>query len=256
METALMAKEERNVAPETKSKAFILAAGLGSRLKHLTQETPKPLLPVAGVAPAIRTLHLMQAAGFENCVLNSCYLAEKLETEAGSRSPIPVRFSREEKRLETGGGLLKALPMLDDEAILVVNGDVIWAEEERPVLQKIYDQFNPRTMDALLVLVPKENAPTYKGSGDFSATPVGRIVPKGGMPSAPYVYTGIQVISPRLLEGFAPDHCFSLVEAYNKAAQKGRLHGHIYKGEWVDMGTLEGMDAAASLLKRLGAAAS
>lgn len=234
--------------------AMILAAGRGSRLKELTAETPKPLVPVAGVRPVIRTLDLLHRSGHSSVVMNTSYLAEKLEHEvSASCGDMHIMFSRETERLETGGGVKNALHLLQDDAFLVINGDVIWAEEEMPILPILPKLFDPETMDALLLVVPREAAHAHTGKGDFFVDDDGKLTFRDSAAEAPYVYTGIQVLHPQFFADL-PHGCYSLVEGYRKAAAKGRLFGVTYGGCWVDMGTPEGMDAAAGLLQRLGAA--
>lgn len=236
------------------ASCMILAAGRGSRLKELTAETPKPLVPVAGVRPLLRTLDLLHRSGHKSVVMNTSYLAEKLESVVGAEcGDMHVMFSRETERLETGGGVKNALHLLHDDAFLVINGDVIWAEEETPILPILPKLFDPETMDALLLVVPRESAHAHTGKGDFFIDDDSKLAFRGEAVEAPYVYTGIQVLHPKFFDDL-PHGCYSLVEGYRKAATKGRLYGLMYSGCWVDMGTPEGMEAAGKLLQRLGAA--
>lgn len=238
--------------------AMILAAGRGTRLKHLTENMPKPLVPVAGVAPILRTLGLLEAAGYRKTVINTCYLAQMLEDVVSAdikarNSALELAFSREEVMLDTGGGVKNALPLLGDTPFLTVNSDLIWGEEQTPVLGAMPSLFDTHKMDALLLLMPREKAVTHHGMGDFFRADDGRLTLRGSAEHAPYVYTGIQMLAPRFFDGLEKQ-AFPLLEGYKKASDAGRLYGHVYTGPWVDMGTPDGMEAAAALLGRLGAA--
>jgi MurNAc alpha-1-phosphate uridylyltransferase len=231
--------------------AMILAAGRGTRLKELTANTPKPLVPVAGVRPLIRTLGLLESAGVRDLVINLHYLGGQIE-QAVADAPhgLRVAYSREDMLLDTGGGIKKALPLLGEAPFIAINGDVIWDEEGHPVLADLLKKFDEKRMDACLLLVPLTSAPTHKGKGDFTMGADGRLTLRTAtQDSAPYVYTGIQILHPRFFDAL-PSGAFPLVEGYRRAQEKGRLFGQVYTGTWVDMGTPDGMEAAARLLTR------
>ena len=229
---------------------MILAAGRGTRLKELTENTPKPLVPVAGVPPLVRTFGLLSRAGYGDVVVNACYLADQIDAaaEAARRTHgLAVHVSHEVAMLETGGGITNALPLLGDAPFVAINGDLVWGEEDTPILPELPQLFDATQMDALLVLVPKAAAPTHQGAGDFSMDAAGRLTHRGPASTAPFIYTGIQMLHPRLFKD-APQGSWKLVDAYHQAAARGRLFGVLYHGPWVDMGTPAGMEAAAALL--------
>ncbi len=234
-----------------KTNAMILAAGRGTRLKDLTIDTPKPLVPVAGVRPLERTLQLLDNAGYSRVVVNAWYFAEQIVDVANDHKAMDIKVICEDELLDTGGGIKNALPELGKEPFLAVNGDLIWSEELNPILKELPTIFDESKMDALLLLIPTDKALGYSGKGDFFLDEDGGLVWRNGSASAPYVYACIQVLHPRLFDGL-PDTPFPMINAYNKAAKAGRLYGHVYQGEWADMGTPNGMQAADDLLVRIG----
>src|SRR5690606_38541160 len=143
-----------------------------------------------------------------------------------------VTFSRETDRLETGGGVKNALHLLHDDAFLVFNVDVIWAEDETPILPILSNIFDNETMVAFLLDVQRESAHAHTGKGDFFIDDDSKLTFRGEAAEAPYVYTGIQVLHPKFFDEL-PHGCYSLVEGYRKAAAKGRLYGLMYSGCWV-----------------------
>lgn len=235
----------------SKTNAMILAAGRGTRLKDLTMSMPKPLVPVAGVRPLERTLQLLEEAGYNHTVINAWYFAEQIVDVASEYGNMDIEVICEDELLDTGGGIKNALPSLGEEPFLVVNGDLVWSEELHPVLKELPTLFDESKMDALLLLIPTDKALGYSGKGDFFLDTGNLLKWRNGSASAPYVYACIQILHPRLFNGL-PDVPFSMMDAYHKAAKAGRLYGHVYQGEWADMGTPKGMQAANDLLVRIG----
>ena len=240
--------------------AMILAAGRGTRLKDLTADTPKPLVSVGGVQPLVRSLGLLEKAGYTHLYANAWYHAEQIEkavTHFNKAATTATAMAiREENLLDTGGGIKNAMEVFGAKApFLAVNGDLIWSEETHPILGNLPRLFDDRTMDALLLLVPTEKAMGYAGKGDFflgevAENGVGSLKWRGDAPSAPYVYACIQVLHPRLFIG-TPNEPFAMGSLYRKASAEGRLYGIVYQGQWADMGTPEGMTLAAGMLKTL-----
>lgn len=234
------------------TSTMILAAGRGTRLQELTADTPKPLVEVAGVQPLRRTLQLLAYRGYTQTVINAWYLAHLIKQMADDVKNPMVKVVEEPQLLDTGGGVKNALPYMDGGPVLIMNGDLIWSEETHPILAQIPDLFDPETMDGLLLLIPTNKAEGYNGSGDFFRQEDGRLRQRTAQDGeAPYVYSGIQVLHPRVFDGIQ-SNVFPLIDVYNKLADAGRLYGHVYDGEWADMGTPEGMRAAGKLLGRLG----
>lgn len=236
------------------TSTMILAAGRGTRLQELTADTPKPLVPVAGVKPLRRTLGLLAYRGYSQTVVNAWYLADKIKKEAESVQNPLVTVIEESNLLDTGGGIKNALSHLGTDPFLVINGDLIWSEEATPILAQLPGMFDPEKMDALLVLIPLEHAQGYTKQGDFFMEEGGRLrlrQPDDG--PAPYVYGCIQILHPRAFVGH-DSSAFPLTDVYKTAASQGRLYGVEYTGEWADMGTPEGMQAAGRILGRIGSA--
>lgn len=215
--------------------AMILAAGLGKRMRPLTNTLPKPLIPVAGKTMLERTFFHIKEADISNIVVNTHYLASQVEEAVFAFHPEAL-ISYEKILLETGGGIQKALPLLKGDSFFTLNGDSIWSGSLS--LKTMETGWNEDQMDALLLLVPRENAHGYEGRGDFFISEEGRLTrPSQGM-RAPYVYIGIQITQHQLFHG-APQGPFSVNVLWDKALDKGRLYGTIYQGEWFHISTPE-----------------
>ncbi len=222
-------------------RAMILAAGLGERMRPLTDTTPKPLIPVRGQALIDSILDRLEAAGVAEVVVNLHYLGTMIEEHLRPRARPRIVFSREENdRLETGGGIRKALPLLGPDPFYAINGDVCWLDGLTPALDRLAAGWDDRAMDALLLLHPTATAFGYEGRGDFLLDPLGRARRRGERQVAPFVFAGIQILHPRLLDG-APGGAFSLNVLYDKAAEAERLYGIRHDGEWFHIGTPQGL---------------
>lgn len=234
-------------------RAMILAAGFGTRLGALTQITPKPLIEVGGQPILHRILQTLEERSFEEVVINTHYLAPQIQHSIDvwkkqTDSQLQIHISHEEHLLEIGGGLRHVLPYFKGEPFLVVNGDIVWKERRDPWLCELIKAYDAEKMDALLTLSPVENTATFREKGgDLVREVDGKIhFPKEGeIPD--YVYAGIQILHPRLIQtlpiGKGPLH-----PAWEKAQNEGRFFGHIYKGQWADMGTPKGLEMANQLV--------
>jgi len=227
-----------------KRRAMILAAGLGLRMRPLTNNLPKPLIPVAGKTMLQRAFDHLHEVGISKIVVNTHYLAELIEKAVLEGTLI----SHEDVLLETGGGIKKALPLLGEEAFFTLNGDSIWTGSES--LREMDLQWDDGKMDALLLLVPREKAHGYEGKGDFFLSPEGSLSRRGDAFEAPYVYGGIQLAHPRLFHN-SPEGAFSLNVLWDKALQKGRLFGYVHQGEWFHIGTPEELQRYEPLVSQL-----
>ena len=229
--------------------AMILAAGRGTRMKHLTDARPKPLIPVAGKPLIDHVLDKAVHAGVREYTVNLCYLGEKIKEHLLKKSGLNFHFSEEENALETGGGVKKALPFLGGGSFFVLNADPLWTEPGRPALERLKEAWNPETMDALLLLQPMTRAFGHDGIGDYfirdDGTPRRKESP--GMP-APYVFAGAQILNPRLFRE-APDGKFPLIRLYDQAEKEGRLACVVHDGDWFHVGTPE---ATALAEEKLG----
>jgi MurNAc alpha-1-phosphate uridylyltransferase len=230
--------------------AMVLAAGLGTRLRPLTDHTPKPLIPVAGRTLLDRCLDRLAEAGVKRAVVNIHWLGSQIRDHLRNRRDIDIVISDEsDLLLETGGGIAKALPQLGDGAFLAVNADLIWRDTagEASALQRLAAGFDPVTMDGVLLLQPHERADGHGGAGDFFLETSGRLRRRGNRPTAPYVYTGVQILQPALFRD-APTGAFSLNILYDRAIAAGRLHGIVHRGDWMDVGTHDGLKHAEMTL--------
>lgn len=230
---------------------MILAAGMGNRLRPLTLTTPKPLMTIKNISFLERVLNFIKenAPYIENIVVNTHYLSSHIHEFICSKeqhiSPTSIQISHETDLLETGGAIANALPLFKKTPIFTINGDIWWQEDcqeqEKNIFQTLLEAWDPEKMDALLLLVPREKALFYEGNGDFIRQDNGQLIgrnpeEKGNTKEFPYVYMGIQLIHPRLLEGRKGK--FSLPECYRSAISKGRLYGVPFKGQWCDAGTI------------------
>ncbi|MBL4740476.1 MAG: nucleotidyltransferase family protein [Sneathiella sp.] len=225
-------------------RAMILAAGLGKRLRPLTDTCPKPLIKVAGRSLIDYSFDLLRGAGITDAVVNCHYLADQIETHVRALSDLNVTLSDERGALlETGGGVLKALPILGDAPFAVLNSDVIIRGGENRSLADLMDHWNPASMDALLLLQPLETAVGYQGQGDYHIEGDGALRRKLPSESSPYLFSGIQILNPSLFEGLDAG-AFSLNKIYDIAEKKGRLFGAVHAGQWLHVGTEDALRAA------------
>jgi MurNAc alpha-1-phosphate uridylyltransferase len=232
-------------APRT---AMVLAAGLGERMRPLTDKMPKPLVTVAGKPLIDHVLDRLAAAGVERAVVNVHYLADMIERHLKSRTKPQIVISDErEKLLDTGGGVVKALAAIGREPFIHVNSDTIWIDGVKPNLERLTGAFDPATMDALLLLAPVSTSIGYPGRGDFTMAPDGRLTKRGERNIAPFVYAGAAILRPELFDD-APDGAFSLTTLFSRAEAVGRLHGLRLEGVWMHVGTPEAIKAAEAAI--------
>ena len=219
--------------------AMVMAAGLGKRMRPLTATRPKPLVEVAGKALLDHVFDRLKAAGVERAAVNVHYLADAVEAHLANRvSGIEVVVSDERAQLlETGGGLAKARDLLGDAPFLVVNSDNLWVDGPTDAIRLLAAGWDDAAMDALLLLTPLARAHNHRGQGDFRMDARGRIAGRrkpGRL--APFVYTGIQILSPRVLAD-APEGAFSTNLFWDRAIAAARAFGVVHQGLWFDIGT-------------------
>ncbi len=226
------------VAAKVPHTAMIMAAGLGKRMRPLTATRPKPLVEVKGKALLDHVLEKLRAAGVKKVVVNVHYLADSLEAHLATRAHgLEVAISNErDLLLETGGGLIKAEPLIDSDPFLALNSDNLWIDGPADTIKLLASQWEDSRMDALLLLVPQARALGHKGIGDFHMDRSGRIRRRERSHVAPFVFTGIQMISKRLLRD-APDGPFSTNILWDRAIEEGRAFGAVHQGLWFDVGT-------------------
>jgi len=230
------------------TSAMVLAAGLGTRLRPLTDRLPKPLVPVAGRTLLDHALDRLADAGVATAVVNLHHLGDLIAEHLKGRSTPKIILSREEQRLETGGGVRHALPLLGAGAFFVVNADVLWLNGPYDALARLRSQWQESEMDALLLLQETTAAFGYDGAGDFLADPAGRLARRPERELAPYLFTGVQILHPRLFKG-SPEGAFSLNVLYDRALAAGRLYGVVHDGEWFHVGTAEGLAEAEDFMR-------
>jgi MurNAc alpha-1-phosphate uridylyltransferase len=228
---------------------MVLAAGLGTRMRPLTDTKPKPLVQVAGKALIDHVLDKLAAAGVKTAVVNVHYLADQIERHLAKRKKPKIVISDERGLLlDTGGGVLKALPLLGDAPFFHVNSDTLWLDGETPNLTRLAQSFDPAKMDALLLLAPAKGSIGYGGSGDFSLHADGHLVARVTGTQAPLVYAGVAILAPALFQA-APQGAFSLTALFERAAAKGRLHGLRLEGQWMHVGSPDAIAAAEAAIK-------
>lgn len=228
-------------------RAMALAAGLGKRMRPLTDTIPKPMVNVAGRALIDHVLDRFAAAGVKQVVVNLHYHRAVLETHLKTRRDLDIVLSSETELLETGGGVKKALPLLGAEPFFVANADVLWFDGATPALNRLAQAWNDGEMDALLLLQRAASAFGYEGVGDFFLDPLGRVTRRRGRLVAPFVFAGVQILHPRLFKS-APDGAFSLNAVFDQAEEAGRLWGIAHDGLWFHVGTPESIAATESEL--------
>ena len=234
--------------PET---AMVMAAGLGTRMRPLTALRPKPLVEVAGKPLIDHVFDRLCAAGVRRAVVNIHYLADALEAHlhtAAARG-IDVVVSDERARLmETGGGLVRARPLLGDAPFFCINSDNLWLDGPVDALRLLASAWDDAAMDALLLMVPLARAHNHGGQGDFRLDGDGRIVGRR-LPGklAPFVWTGVQILQPRLIAD-APDGPFSTNLFWDRAIAAGRAFGQVHQGLWFDVGHPAAIGATEAVL--------
>lgn len=229
--------------------AMVLAAGMGKRMRPLTATRPKPLVEVAGATLIDHALRRVAEAGVPNAVVNVHYMADRLEAHLARRNPgLDIRISDERAQLmETGGGVSRALPLIEGDPFFVVNSDNLWIDGARPSLRSLAEAWDADRMDALLLLVPLARATGYEGQGDFHMDPAGRLTRRRERRVAPYVFSGVQLLARRLFDA-VPDGPFSLNLLYDRALADGRLFGLSHGGLWFHVGTPEAVGETESAL--------
>jgi MurNAc alpha-1-phosphate uridylyltransferase len=228
--------EPGGVVPKT---AMVMAAGLGKRMRPLTATRPKPLVEVAGKPLIDHVFDRLRASGVERAVVNVHYLADALEAHLQNRvTGIDIAVSDERGRLmETGGGLVQARDLIGDAPFLVVNSDNLWVDGPSDAIKMLAARWDEATMDALLLMVPLARANHHGGLGDFRLAADGRILGRR-LPGrlAPFVYTGVQILSPRVIADW-PEGPFSTMVFWQRAIAAGRAYGLVHQGLWFDVGT-------------------
>ena len=236
--------------PET---AMLLAAGLGTRMRPLTHDRPKPMIEVAGRTLIDRLLDMLVAAGVQHAVVNVHWKADMLRRHLSGRSDIEIVISDETDRLlETGGGLARARPLLGDAPVFVLNTDAIWEPATPAPLQRLASAFDPDRMDECLLLARTEASLGYDGPGDFLMDGVpgalaGRLTRRGAAPSAPWAFAGVRIMQPSLYDD-EPAEPFSANRVWDRVLAAGRLFGLPLDASWLHVGDPGALAAAEARL--------
>ena len=226
------------------SKAMVLAAGLGLRMRPLTDHMPKPLVRVAGRPLLDHVLDKLADAGVAEAVVNVHYLPDQIIDHVASRAKPRVIISDERDHvLGTGGGVVKALPILGSEPFFHVNSDTMWIDGVQSNLKRLAEAFEPALMDILLLMAPTASSIGYGGRGDYGMLPDGALRKRREHQVVPFVYAGAAIMSPQIFAD-APRGEFSLTKMFDAANEQERLFGLRLDGVWMHVGTPDAVNAA------------
>jgi MurNAc alpha-1-phosphate uridylyltransferase len=225
-------------------RAIVLAAGLGKRMRPITDTLPKPLVAIGGKTMLDHALDRLAEAGVERAVVNVHHLPERIEDHLAARERPQIVISDERGLLlETGGGAKKALPELGTEPFFSVNADSLWSENGISNLSAMAAAWDPARMDLLLLLSERAGSVGFDGAGDFFRDAEGRLTRRGKAASAPFVYAGVAIIKPELFAD-TPEGSFSFNLLFDRAIAARRLFGHELDGRWLHVGTPEAIPLA------------
>jgi MurNAc alpha-1-phosphate uridylyltransferase len=239
-------------------QAMVLAAGLGTRLRPITDTMPKPLVPVSGKPMIDYALDALADAGVRRAAVNVHHFAGMMEAHLAAYPRLQIVISDERAALmNSGGGLAKGLKLLDPGLLYVMNADLFWIGEKpgaKTNLQRLAEFFDPSAMDLALLCVPLERTTGHNGKKDFQLDPDGRLFRYADGGDNPVVYAGAIVMHSSLLDE-APTDAFNLNIYFDRAIEKGRLFGMMMEGEWITVGTPEALPAAEAVITRHSAGA-
>ncbi|WDF73569.1 nucleotidyltransferase family protein [Novosphingobium sp. KACC 22771] len=238
--------------PLVSDTAMVLSAGLGKRMRPLTATRPKPMVPVAGRPLIDHALDKLVDAGVAKAVVNVHYMADYLLAHMGKwQKPVVTISDERAMLLETGGGMVKAYQdgLLPDP-FFALNSDNVWLDGPVDVFHDLSSAWDAERMDALLLMVRHSDASNYRGMGDFSLDPLGRVSRRASRKVAPFIFTGIQIVSHRLLRD-APQGAFSTNILWDRAMEEGRLYGLVHTGKWFEVGTPQSIAPTEEALNRV-----
>lgn len=233
------------------TRAMIMAAGLGTRMRPLTNDKPKPLVEVRGRALIDHVIDRLVAAGVTLIVVNVHYKAEMIKAHLAGRKDVEIRISDEsDALLDSGGGIAKALPLFEGQPFFHANADTVWVEGAARALERLMAGWNPDAMDALMLLAPTVSTICYDGRGDFMMDSDGLLsrIPEGRI--SPFVWMSIEIVHPRLFDG-APAGKFSVNPLWDKAIARGRLFGMRLDGAWMHIDRPEAIQEAEAYMADL-----
>ena len=234
-------------------KAMILAAGLGTRMRPITDKIPKPLVEVAGKTLLDYGLDALTRSGVEEAIINVHYHAEQIEQHVANRTDIKITISDErEELLDSGGGIANALPLLGDDPFYLLNADSFWVEGCTQNLSRMSDGWDAQEMDIMLLLSCMKKAVGFGSKGDFSMDTDGRLLRRVEKKIAPFAYAGAAIINPSIFKG-APDGAFSLNKQFDTALEQERLFGVRLEGLWLHVGTPDAIYEAEDAIAKSAA---
>ncbi|MCI4645442.1 MAG: nucleotidyltransferase family protein [Hyphomonadaceae bacterium] len=229
--------------------AFLLAAGLGTRMRPLTEKTPKPLLEVAGRSMLDRLLDVLVAAEVQRAIVNVHWLPEQVEAAATSRGDIEIVLSDERvELLETGGALAKARGLLGEDPVFVLNTDAIWGPATPSPLHALAEAYDPAHMDELLLLADTGRSLGFHGAGDFFRAETGALTRRGEAPRAPWAYAGVRIANPAKFDGL-PVEKFSANRIWEPMLAEERLHGLPLEAFWLHVGDPKALEDATMWMR-------
>ncbi|SMF34413.1 Nucleotidyl transferase [Xaviernesmea oryzae] len=234
-------------------QAMVLAAGLGTRLRPITDTMPKPLVPVAGKPMIDYALDALADAGVTRAAVNVHHFADRMETHLKAYPRMEILVSDERAALmNSGGGLARGLKLLDPGLVYVMNADLFWIGErpgEKTNLKRLTEFFDPARMDMALLCVPLDRTTGHNGKKDFQLDPDGRLFRYREGGDNPVVYAGAIVMHSSLLDD-APADAFNLNVYFDRAIESGRLYGLVMDGQWITVGTPEALPEAEAVIAR------
>ena len=246
-EVGLSAATAMNSVPDT---VMVFAAGLGKRMRPVTETIPKPLVKIAGRAMIDHMLDRFAEIGVKRAIVNVHYLADQLERHLADRkAPAVVISDERDKLLDQGGGIKKVLPLIGEKPFFICNTDAIWLEGAQSNLARLREHWNPADMDVLLLVASTATSIGVDWAGDFLIGGDGRLKRRGESDVAPFVYAGIGIMKPQLFADVRED-VFRLAPFFFSAAERGRLFGERLDGQWLHVGTPDAIEEAERAIAR------
>lgn len=231
----------RSRRPFQPTKAMVLAAGLGKRMRPLTNDIPKPMVPFQGRPLIDHVLDRLAAAGITEAIVNVHYQPLPLERHLAHRKAPKITISDErDALLDTGGGLMRALPLLGNDPFVIHNSDSVWEEGVGSNLDRLFGAWDDAKMDSLLLMGLSGTSLGYDGHGDFTMDADGRLQRREEGRESPFVFSGVSIAHPRMFKD-APPGAFSLNTLWDRAIERGRLYGIRLEGTWMHIGTPEAL---------------
>lgn len=227
--------------------AFILAAGKGTRLRPYTDTMPKPMVPVNGTPILEHTLHKLKNDNVNNIIINTNYLGDRIKNYIDTYQALNITISEEDQLLDTGGGVKYALDQLGDQPFFMINGDAFWEEGQQSVFERLSQQWDPETMDILILLQPVNNMVLTQGIGDYDLDANGHAI-RSKDKTGQYMFAGVRITKPELFKNKEED-VFSFLELMDEAQTKNRLYGLVHDGDWHHISTPQDLDNVNAALQ-------